>query len=76
MSVNVIIYALTDTLGHVSTSVIGDYSSSICFGGIGNDGKYHQYDGYEGIHSYAWAEKLGMRVDWPANLSISFTSSS
>lgn len=63
MKVKVIVYALTDVAGHVTTSVVGDHADNICFGGIGNDGKYHQYDSYEGFHSYAWAEKLGMRVD-------------
>jgi hypothetical protein len=63
MKVKVIVYALTDVAGHVTTSVVGDHTDNICFGGIGNDGKYHQYDSYEGFHSYAWAEKLGMRVD-------------
>ena len=61
--VKVIIYTLTDVNGDISTSVIQDYSNSICFGGIGNDGTYHQYDSYEGIHSYSWAEKLGMQVN-------------
>jgi NADH:ubiquinone oxidoreductase subunit D len=42
---------------------VSDYSDNICFGGIANDGQYHQYDSYEGYHSYEWAVKLGMRVD-------------
>ncbi len=61
--VKVIIYTLTYTKGDISTSVVGDYSDSICFGGIGNDDKYHQYDSYEGHHSYEWAIKLGMSVN-------------
>ena len=63
ITVKVIIYTLTDVDGDVTTSVVGDYGDSICFGGKGNDGQYHQCDSYEGIHSYGWAEKLGMRVD-------------
>jgi len=63
ISVKVIIYTLTDAYGDISTSVVGDYGNSICFCGVGSDGKTHQYDGYEGIHSYDWAEKLGMTVN-------------
>lgn len=63
ITVKVIVYVLTDINGDVSSSVVGDYSDNICFGGIGNDGKYHQYDSYEGYHPYDWATKLGMTVD-------------
>ena len=63
VKVKVIVYSLTDVNGNVSTSVIGDESDNICFGGQGNDGNYHQYDSYEGYHSYDWAEKWGMTVE-------------
>jgi hypothetical protein len=63
IDVKVIIYTLTDVNGNIRTSVVSDYSDNICFGGIANDGQYHQYDSYEGYHSYEWAVKLGMRVD-------------
>lgn len=63
IKVKVIIYTLTDVDGNVHTSVVGDYSDSVCLCGKGNDGEYHQYDSYEGIHAYPWAEKFGMRVD-------------
>jgi hypothetical protein len=61
--IKVIIYVLTDTQGNKSHYAINDYTQSICVGGIGQDGKYHQYDSYEGIHAYGWAEKLGMKLD-------------
>lgn len=63
LQVKVIIYTLTDVNGDISTSVVGDYGESICFSGVGNDGRTHQYDSYEGYHSYEWAEKLGMKVN-------------
>jgi hypothetical protein len=62
IKVKVIINILEDAKGNISTCVIGDYSDSICVGGIGKDGNYHQYDSYEGIHAYGWAEKLGMKM--------------
>ena len=63
IEVKVIVYALVDVNGDISTSVIGDYDDWICFGGIGSDGQYHQYDSSEGFYSCKWAEELGMRVD-------------
>lgn len=63
LKVKVIIYTLTDFEGNTTYSVVGDHSDNICFGGIANDGVYHQYDSYEGYHSYEWAKKLGMTVD-------------
>lgn len=63
LKITVIIYVLCDVNGDYTHSVVGDHSDSISFGGIGNDGKYHQYDSYEGYHAYDWAEKLGMKVE-------------
>ncbi len=63
ITVKVIIYTLTDIDGNVTTSVVGDYSDNICVCGKGKDGQFHQYDSYEGIHAYSWAEKLGMKLD-------------
>lgn len=63
IQVKVIIYTLTDANGNVTTSVVNDYGDSINFGGIGKDGQWHGYDGYEGIHAYPWADELGMKVD-------------
>jgi hypothetical protein len=62
ITVKAIVYTLTDAFGDVSHSVVGDHSDNVCFGGIGIDGKYHQYDSYEGHHAYEWAAKLGMKV--------------
>lgn len=63
LKVKVIIYVLTDAQGNISHSVIGDYTNSICVGGIGSDGKHHQYDSYEGYHCYEWANERGMSLD-------------
>jgi hypothetical protein len=63
ISVKVIIYTLTDVNGEICTCVVEDHSDTVTYNGIGSDGKRHYYDGYEGIHSYDWADKLGMKVD-------------
>lgn len=63
ISVEIIIYTLTDVNGDICTYAVNDYSQSVVLYGIGKDGNQHYYDGYEGIHAYDWAEKLGMKVD-------------
>lgn len=63
MKVKVIFYILTDALGHKSWDCVKDYSDSICIGGTGKDGAYHQYDSYEGYHGYAWATERGMTLE-------------
>lgn len=63
MKVKVIFYVLTDVHGEKTWDCVKDYSDSICFGGYDKDGKYQQYDSYEGYHSYDWAEKHGFKVE-------------
>jgi len=35
----------------LSTVVLDDCSDNLCIGGTGKDGKYYQYDSYEGWHA-------------------------
>ena len=63
ISIPVIVYTLTDFNDNTVACVVQDYGDTVTYSGIGSDGQRHIYDGYEGIHSYDWAEQRGMKVN-------------
>lgn len=38
----------------VTQVVLNDSCDKLCIGGIGIDGKYYQFDSYEGYHAQEW----------------------
>jgi hypothetical protein len=63
MKIKVYFYTLTDALGKKSWDCVSDLSNNICVGGYDVDGIYHQYDSYEGCHSYEWAKYHGFKME-------------
>ena len=58
------VYRLTDFKGDYHYTIVDDPSDSGCIGGYGKDGARHQYDSYELMHAYDWAESHGMKLEY------------
>jgi len=63
MKVKVIFYVVKDARGNKSWDCASDYASTVTLYGEDKDGKFQQYDSYEGYHAYPWAEKHGFTLE-------------
>ena len=41
----------------IARVVLNDCADKLCIGATGTDGKYYQYDSYEGYYSHSWFEE-------------------
>jgi len=63
MKIKLHVYVLTDCRGEKSYDVIKDSSDNIYIYGYDDEGRYHQYDSYEGYHAFTWAETYGFKLE-------------
>jgi hypothetical protein len=73
--------AYEDTEVVVETKVLDDCSDNLCIGATGNNGKYYQFDSYEGWYAASFFEQefhlhglkvTSKEINIPAEILISY----